>query len=75
MVAASSAVLTGVAIVQRLLLHRDSTGTLDAVGNLSPVDEVLMVVSLTACVVSAIAFLEGRVRARSRTGSSAGGAV
>jgi hypothetical protein len=74
-VAASSAVLTVVAVVQRLLVHRDSTGTLDAVDNLTPVDEVLMVVSLTACVVSAIAFLEGRARARSRTGSSAGGAV
>lgn len=75
MVAASSAVLTVVAVVQRLLVHRDSTGALDAVGNLSPVDEALMVVSLTACAVAAIFFLVGRLRAKSRSGARAGGAV
>lgn len=75
MVAASSAVLTVVALAQRLLVHRDSTGTLDAVGNLTPFDEVLMAASLTACVVAAVVFLVGRVRARSRSGARAGGAV
>ena len=74
-VAASSAVLTVVAVVQRLLVHRDSTGTLDAVGNLTPVDVVLMVVSLTACAVAAIFFVVGRLRAKSRSGARAGGAV
>lgn len=75
MVAASCAVLTVVAVVQRLLVHRDSTGTLDAVDNLTPFDTVLVVVSLTACVVAAIFFLVGRVRARSRQGSQAARAV
>ncbi len=74
-VAASSAVLTGVALVQRLLVHQDSTGTLDAVDNLTPVDVVLMVVSLTACAVAAIFFVVGRLRAKSRSGARAGGAV
>ena len=75
MVAASSAVLTVVAVVQRLLVHRDSTGTLDAVDNLTPFDKVLMAMSLTACAVAAIFFLVGRLRARSRSGARAGGAV
>lgn len=74
-VAASSAVLTVVAVVQRLLVHRDSTGTLDAVDNLTPFDTTLVAVSLTACVVAAIVFLVGLVRTRSRAGSRAGGAV
>ena len=75
MVAASAAVLTVVAVVQRLLVHQDSTGTLDAVGNLTPVDVVLMAMSLTACAVAAIFFLVGRLRAKSRSGARAGGAV
>ena len=67
--------LTGVALVQRLLVHRDSTGTLDAVDNLTPFDKVLMAMSLTACAVAAIFFVVGRLRARSRFGARAGGAV
>lgn len=74
-VAASSAVLTVVAVVQRLLVHRDSTGTLDAVDNLTPIDKVLMAMSLTACAVAAIFFVVGRLRAKSRSGARAGGAV
>lgn len=66
-VAGSSAVLTVVAVAQRLLVHQDSTGTLDAITNLTPLDVLLGVATLVASTAAVVLLTCEHARTRTQT--------